>query len=514
MGRKFETEFPLTKILATLGPASEDAGTIGRLIESGVRVFRINFSHGTFDDYERMLDRVRQVSRDRGVYVGVLGDLCGPKLRVGKVVEGGVQLTPGSHVEFRRDVEETTAPVDGAPVKLSTNYPMLVEEVEPGQNILLDDGKVRLVCREKTGRGAARSLVCKVIHGGTITSRKGVNLPDTKLSAPALTEKDEECVKFAVKKEFDFLALSFVRSSDDVKELKQRLQDLGAHPGYSFRSKEGREFSSESPLAIPVISKIEKPQALDDLEAIVDASDAVMVARGDLGVEMDLEEVPLTQKRIIAECHERGRPVIVATQMLESMINSPTPTRAEVSDVANAIFDGADSVMLSGETAAGKYPVESAEMMHRVAQRTDDHLKSLPVSMTPPRKIRRTAYHPEALASGVGRIVRELDARLVVVWSHLDGSSVFLSQNRLSRPVLVFSSNESALRRSTILYGAHPVYMEPPANSDDFIRKADRLLLENNVVAKDDPIVFVLGEGFGKPGVVNKIGIHYAGETE
>ncbi|MCH2376460.1 MAG: pyruvate kinase, partial [Planctomycetes bacterium] len=199
MGRKFETEFPLTKILATLGPASEDAGTIGRLIESGVRVFRINFSHGTFDDYERMLDRVRQVSRDRGVYVGVLGDLCGPKLRVGKVVEGGVQLTPGSRVEFRRDVEETTAPVDGAPVKLSTNYPMLVEEVEPGQNILLDDGKVRLVCREKTGRGAARSLVCKVIHGGTITSRKGVNLPDTKLSTPALTEKDEECVKFAVK---------------------------------------------------------------------------------------------------------------------------------------------------------------------------------------------------------------------------------------------------------------------------------------------------------------------------
>ncbi|MBN1465426.1 hypothetical protein JXA02_06675, partial [candidate division KSB1 bacterium] len=293
-------EFLLTKIIATPGPASASPAVIEKMIQEGVRVFRINFSHGTFDQYETLLERVRAASARLDIPVGVLGDLAGPKIRVGQVVDGGVELIRGQRVEFQTDALVTLPPEqpDG-PVVFSTTWPDFISEVQPGETILLDDGYVRLRCLEQQGD----RLVCEVVDGGRITSGKGVNLPDTALSGPALTDKDLACVEFAVARGFDYLALSFVRGSDDVRQLKAKLRELGARPGAHFPYSENQlEFSTvevESESTIPVISKIEKPQAVVNLIDILRETDAVMIARGDLGVEMDLAEVAVTQKRII-----------------------------------------------------------------------------------------------------------------------------------------------------------------------------------------------------------------------
>jgi len=505
----------LTKIVATLGPASDELPTITEMIRAGVRVFRINFSHGSFDDYRRMLQRVREASQQTNIAVGVLGDLGGPKIRVGEVVEGGVELRVGDVVEFQR-TEIRTDPSLQARIVFSTTYPELVDEVQVGQPLMLNDGDVRLRCREKAGEGDELRLICEVEDGGVITSRKGVNLPDTELSTPALTEKDLQCVDFAVEHDVDYLALSFVRRSADVRRLRDRLCQLGL----PSRQPLGIDPPVTSPgdnqlrLPVPIISKIEKPQAVADIEAIIDASDGIMVARGDLGVELDLADVPVVQKRIIELCHDHGKPVIVATQMLESMIKSPLPTRAEVSDVANAIFDGADAVMLSGETAVGKWPIDAARMISRIAQRTNQHLQEQPFSVRPPRHTRPSRYQSAALARGVAAIVRDLDASLVVMWVNFDGSARFLSQNRLSRPIVAFSSNRDALRRMTLMYGVQPVFMEQPHSSADFIRRAEGVLTEAGWVSRGEAIVFVLGETIHDSYSTNHVFIHTIGETD
>ncbi|MCH5378023.1 MAG: pyruvate kinase, partial [Planctomycetes bacterium] len=503
----------LTKIVATLGPASDEPSTITTMIQAGVRVFRINFSHGSFDDYTRMLQRVRQASQQTGIAVGVLGDLGGPKIRVGEVVEGGIELRVGDVVEFQR-AEIRTDPSLQSRIVFSTSYPDLVDEVQVGQPMMLNDGDVRLRCSEKIGEGDGLRLVCEVEDGGVITSRKGVNLPDTELSTPALTEKDLRCVDFAVEHGFDFLALSFVRRSADVRRLRDRLcelglpsrQPLGIDPPVAGRR------DDELRLPIPIVSKIEKPQAVADIEAIIDASDGIMVARGDLGVELDLADVPVVQKRIIELCHDYGKPVIVATQMLESMINSPLPTRAEVSDVANAIFDGADAVMLSGETAIGKWPVDATRMIGRIAQRTNQHLQNQPFSARPPRHSRPSRYQSAALARGVATIVRDLDASMVVMWVNFDGSARFLSQNRLSRPIIAFCSDREALRRMTLMYGVQPIYMEQPQDSIDFIRRAESVLIQAGWVSRGEAVVFVLGETIPDSYSTNHVFIHTIGE--
>ena len=354
--------FLYTKTVATLGPASASVQVIRKLIESGVRVFRINFSHGTFEEYEAYFDKVREAEQLTGEYVAILGDLSGPKIRVGQVVKEGVQLKKGQCVEFVK--QQVVAGEKGSENLFSSTYPHFIDEVKKGEKILIDDGNIQLTCKDKTSGRTGKKLICKVLCGGLVTSSKGINLPDSVLSAPSMTEKDYACVKFAVRKGFDFLALSFVRSGEDVIALKKELIRLKARPKEDSL-KSGRfdfsRFFEDAENYVPIISKIEKPQAIDNLQSIIDETDGIMVARGDLGVEMDLAEVAILQKKIVRLCHENGKPVIVATQMLQSMIESPVPTRAEVSDVANAIFDGADAVMLSGETAVGKYPVETVE---------------------------------------------------------------------------------------------------------------------------------------------------------
>ncbi|MEM8886315.1 MAG: pyruvate kinase [Planctomycetota bacterium] len=478
-----ESGTPLTKIIATLGPASDELDTILELIREGVRCFRINFSHGDFEEYESRVHRVREASERTGVLVSVLGDLSGPKIRLGQVVTGGVKLAPDDEVFFVR--HEVVAGAAEGPIEFSTNYDHFLDEVQPGEAVLLNDGNVRL---RAEGRDGDR-LCCRVVHGGNLTSRKGVNLPDTELSVPALTERDRRCAAFAIQHGFDLLALSFVRRGRDVEMLREELQRIGA------------------PHDFPICAKIEKPQAIDDLAAILDASDFVMVARGDLGVEMDIAEVAVIQRGIVDRCHERGVPVIVATQMLESMIHAPVPTRAEVSDVANAIFQSVDAVMLSGETAVGRYPVETVKMMGRVVSKTNVYIRRKQIATaTPshPRGSRRT----EALAEATKSIGKALDVKLIAAWCDVASMRDF-SKHHIQRPILAFGADPVELRFTCLLYGIAPIHISMPETGRDFVAQVDEFIKEKGWAESGDAILLVLGSGHHGTGPADKVHVHY-----
>lgn len=505
--------YPLTKIIATLGPASSDPRTIEKLIEAGARVFRINFSHGSFSEYREMIRNVRETSKMLGIYTALLGDLSGPKIRVGHVEGDGIDLVSGDVIVFT-DEDDAGRQGKGPGIFLGTNYPAFIDEVKPGQRVLIDDGNILLEC----GIASEGSLSCTVINGGRISSHKGINLPDTDLSVPSLTDWDYQCIDFAVEQGLDLLALSFVRHGDDIKLLKERLTELGARPGVPWPNQKPdftRQYSQEDFEGfIPVISKIEKPQAIDQLVSIIEETDAVMVARGDLGVEMDLAEVAVHQKNIIRLCRQYGTPVIVATQMLQSMIELPVPTRAEVSDVANAIFDGADAVMLSGETAVGRHPVESVRMMARIARKANDYLRSIDCKPSYPFKPIEAHYRSAAIAHGVITMVKDIDAKLIVIWSQFGGGTVYLSQHKIPLPILSFSNNERTLRQHALLYAVHPIYLGMPASGSKFVESIDRIVLEKNWARKGDPVVIALGEPIHKIGVTNRVVVHYVGESE
>lgn len=502
----------LTKILATVGPASQDVGILVRMIEEGARAFRVNFSHGDFDDFDKSVRLIRQAAAQTGVPVGILGDLSGPKIRVTTVENGQLELAIGDHVEFtQRDIEACRHPETGV-VTVGTTYPAMVDDVEPGQRLLVNDGAIRMLVTDKVTaddspernrRPDDPRLICHVTGGGTLSNKKGVNLPDTDVSAPALTDWDEECAAWAVENDLDFLALSFVRKAADVTQLNDLLLKLG---------RDNRAIRSHSRL--PIVSKLEKPQAIDELDAILEETDAVMVARGDLGVEMDLAMVPVIQKQIIEAAHAHGKPVIVATQMLESMIHSFTPTRAEVSDVANAILDGTDAIMLSGETAVGDHPIQVVHTMARTARITEEYDAKKRVGTTkPPANLRESKYRTAALAHGVSTIVNDLDPAFVVMWSELGGGARYLSQNRLRRPILAISSSEPALRQMALLFGVHPIHMKRPKDTPTFLSDVDDILLGNRWSEPGDPIVVVKGEPLGTPGITNQIRIHYVGDV-
>jgi pyruvate kinase len=511
-------KFLLTKVIATLGPASESPQMIRKLIEEGVDAFRLNFSHGSMEVHAEMLDRVRQASRELDIPVAVIGDLSGPKIRIGEVPEGGITLSPARTVEFVSAAKGDKCREEADRIILTTNYPGFIKEVLPGHRILLDDGAIALECKQKTGSGENRKLVCRVLNSGLITSHKGVNLPETDLSVPALTEKDHLFIEFAVEHNIDFLALSFVRTAKDIISLKDRLRELRARPERPRITDPQHDALKKDPpyggQFIPVISKIEKPQALVNLEEILRETDLVMVARGDLGVEVELAEVAVHQKRIMHLCHEYGVPVIVATQMLQSMIQSPSPTRAEVSDVANAIFDGADAVMLSGETAVGKYPLEAVRMMNRITEKTNDYLRSHGTPLAMPHHFRQGTKESAAIAHGVKTIVEDIDIKMIVTWTHLAESVVYLSQYHIPLPILGFSNRGEDLRKMALLYGLMPMYMEPPKSGSQFIRQVDQMLIERKWAKTGEALVFVLGEPIGRVGISNRLVIHYLGGSE
>ena len=495
----------LTKIIATIGPASESPGVVRGLIEAGVSVFRLNFSHGTLEDHARRLTVIRDIARELGRPIAVMGDLQGPKIRVGRTPSGGLELAPGTDVVLRRGLAEARfEEVGGSRVAaLPFEYEPLVREVRPGHRVLINDGLVRMLAVDRDeARGELR---CRVLVGGLVTSAKGINLPDSEVSAPALGDRDWACVEWAVRHGLDFLAMSFVRRASEVLALKARL--AGMCP---IDRRESEDHGAGS--AIPVIAKIERPQALRELREIVEASDAVMVARGDLGVEMDIARVPIVQKAIVRECAEVGRPCIVATQMLESMIEQASPTRAEATDVANAVFDGAGCVMLSAETASGKRPVLAVETMRRIAQAAEEHLASLPRSPSPPPRPERA--RTAALAHGAWHMAMDTGAQLVVCWSQSGGAARYLSENAFPIPIIAYSSSEKAVRRMALLRGVTGVLANPPASMrlSDWNAQVDRDLVSRGWARQGTPIVLLAGKPLGMPRVMTMVAIHRVGE--
>ena len=475
-----------TKIVATMGPACGDVDTLLRLFQAGVSICRLNFSHGALDGHLLTLRNIHEAASRYSQPIGVLGDLCGPKIRLGKIRDinntGGMPITVGDTLTIHRKE------IEGENGRVSSIFSQLVDEVQVGQRVLIEDGLLRFVCTEKKGD----ELICNCTAGGILKSSKGINLPDTAVNVPSMTERDWECVDWAVDQRLDYLALSFVRKADDLKELRAYLTDKVSD--------------------IHLIAKIEKPEAVEHIDEIIDASDGLMVARGDLGVEMDVAQVPIIQKDLIRRCHTAGKPVIVATQMLQSMIEQSSPTRAEVSDVANAIFDGTDAVMLSGETSVGKFPVITVHTMAHIAEVTEDYLVQ-DDSQAPPLPTVKTPLPAGALASGALRIVHDLKAKLVVVWTQTGTTARVFSKHHFPVPIIAMSPDHRSLRRMALHYGVIPQEMSASPDLTALIAKVDSFVIDNKYAAVKDRILIVAGWSPSMPGTMNGIVIHTVGDA-
>ncbi len=467
----------LTRIVATLGPASRSEEKLAELLEAGVSVCRLNFSHGALEEHAEVLARIRRWSDEHRRPVAVLGDLSGPKIRLREVAGGSVLLRAGDVVRFVRGDAPCTAS------ELTTSYERFVDEVEPGHRIYIDDGLIRLLAVDRT----ADAVECTVTVGGPVSSHKGVNLPDTPLSVPALTEKDRRDLAWAIEHGLDYVALSFVRRPADLDALREI---LGGH---------------ENPPR--VVAKIEKCEALEHIDAILERTDALMVARGDLGVEMDIWRVPVVQKMLIERCRQAGVPVIVATQMLQSMVANPTPTRAEVSDVATAIFDGADAVMLSAETASGQYPALAVEMMARVAREAERYQAALPRHpVTPPVSAAEQAVG--AVCHAAVQAALDLKARVVAAWTATGRTVHLLSGHRLPMPVVGLTYDDRVYRRLCLLYGVVPLRVEPYDHPSKMAEALDRHLLSRRVVDPGDLVVVVTSTEPETPGATDTVLVH------
>jgi pyruvate kinase len=478
--RASRTEPPArTKVVATIGPASSGP-RLPQLLDAGVDVCRLNFSHGELQDHAAALAGIRQWAARHDSPVAVLGDLCGPKIRLNRLAGDRFELTPGQSVRFVRGDAE------GTPERLTVSYPHFIDEVEVGSRIYIDDGLVRCLVTDRS----ADALTCTVTAGGVVSNRKGVNLPDTRLSIAALTEKDRRDASWALEHELDYLALSFVRQPDDLRQL-QALLPSRPRPG--------------------VIVKIEMVEALEHLDELVALSDGVMVARGDLGVQMDVWQVPLVQKAITRRCREAGKPVIIATQMLQSMMEHPMPTRAEVSDVANAILDSADAVMLSGESASGRYPVQAVEMMRRVARAAEAFPGGSPI---PEAGGNVFVANPvaSAIAHAAVHAARHVSARLVAVWTATGETARLIAQHRLPIPVVALSADEGVLRRLSLVYGLVPLRIEPVRNPAEMGRTLDARLAEHNLARPGDLVVVVTSTKPSMPGTTDVTLIHQVGK--
>lgn len=467
-----------TKIVATLGPATTSEVMIAGLAKAGASVLRINMAHGTLEEHSIQVQRIRQISRTLGLPLAIHVDLAGPKIRLGELPGGEMDLLAGQQVRLAR------TPTPGATYELSTTYAPLVDELSVGDRVMLADATVGLVVDEKK----PDYVVCEVTNPGLIRSRQGVNLPGVKLSLKALGEADRPAVQWAITEKADYVGLSFVRSPADVLELKKLLRDGGSRAR--------------------VIAKIEKPEALAQLAEIVTAADGVMVARGDLGAEIDLAEVPLAQKRIIAECNRQQRPVIVATQMLESMQRSRWPTRAEVTDVANAVLDGCDACMLSGETAIGQYPCESVALMQRVALATEARFRELPPPPSPQGIVDGVKRITQAVVLGAERIARELSAHLLVVVSRSGATALAMSKRRGFTPVIGLSGDEVTLRQMCLYWGVIPLAGAPVDDLAATKTYVHQWATKAGLLATGDFVVLVAGTGVAS-GSHNLVEVHH-----
>ncbi len=442
---------PKTKIVATLGPSSLNEDVLTEMIYSGMKVARLNFSHGEKDFHMEAINLVRKVSQKLDIPVAILADLQGPRLRVGNLKEE-ILLKEGEIVELV-DIGK-----EGIEIPLS----LILEDIKEGDRILFDDGRIKVLI---TGKEKER-LVGKVIQGGKLKPRKGINLPDTELSLPVLTDKDKEDLEFAVEKGTDIIALSFVRDGSDVEKVRRIIGDRD----------------------LPVIAKIERPVAYKNIDSILENFDGVMVARGDLGVEMEIEMIPILQKEIIKRANIKGKLVITATQMLESMIENPSPTRAESTDIANSIIDGTDALMLSGETAVGRYPAKAVEFMAKIASTTEDNLRidSLycPEGITPACSV----------SSASVKVAKEVNAKLIMVFSVSGATAILISKMRPVCPIMAFTPSETVRRKLSIYWGVFPLLLQSQAETDQMIENGEKILKEKGFVQRGDSIVIVAGK--------------------
>lgn len=465
-----------TKIVATIGPASSSPKMLQRLMQSGVDIIRLNFSHGENSEKHELIECIREVSGRLGRDVGILADLQGPKIRTGKMRDNAMHLTRGEEVTI------TTADILGEHGLIPTIYRDLPRDVRPGSRILLDDGLLELKVLSVVGD----DVLCSVVTGGILKNNKGINLPGVKVSAPSLTEKDLVDLQFCLKEQIDYIALSFVRTAEDVEELKRII------------SASGRQ--------IPIVAKIEKPEALRNFNKILKVTDAVMVARGDLGVEVQPEKVPVYQKKIIEACNRAGKPVITATQMLDSMIKNPRPTRAETSDVANAIIDGTDAVMLSAETASGDYPQEAVETMVRIALEVEQS------------GFMRRTEHGSDLSRGVAQAVAEsacsaagtLKAKAIVVFTQSGSTAALISCFRPQTPIIAFTSSSDIRRRLALFWGVHSTEVGIMENTDQQIFEVEKRLLASGF-RKGDRVVIIMGTPIETRGSTNLMKVHTLG---
>lgn len=467
-----------TKIVATIGPASAEPQTLRRLIDAGVDVFRINFSHASQAEFDLYFKSVRELSAATGRTVGVLADLQGPKLRVGELANHqALVLSDGDPIEI------TTKPVVGTRERISTSYAALPKDVQAGDRILLADGAIELRVIS-TDTDAVR---CTVVHGGKLGEHKGINLPGIKISVPALTEKDRDDLAHAVRAGVDFIAISFVRRPHDVVEAKQLVREAGSDT--------------------PVVAKIEKPDAIDSLDEIMDASDAVMVARGDLGVEMAPERVPTLQKHIIRRANTHLIPCITATQMLESMVHAPRPTRAEASDVANAIIDGTDALMLSEETAAGEYPVETVQTMVRIALDAEANF--------PPRERRRRRVDNDshAIAHAACYIAESIDTRAIAAFTRSGFSARIVSKDRPIVPIYAFVPDDAVGRRLALDWAVLPLVIDFGRSTEELLQTVETELLRREAARRGEAVIVVGGSPLGVRGRTNFLRIIRAGES-
>jgi len=466
------------KIVATFGPALSEYEKTKAAILAGVDVARLNLSHGDYSVHEKSFNNIRSASKEVGKPVGVLVDLQGPKIRVGRFANGSEELNVGD--QFTITIED----VPGDSKICSTTYKGLPGDVKAGDPLLIDDGRISLRAVEVD----SKQVVCKVEIGGTISNNKGINLPGVAVNVPAMSEKDEQDLRWALRLGADMIALSFVRSAKDVSRAHEIMREEGRF--------------------VPVIAKIEKPQAVAALEEIVDAFDGIMVARGDLGVELPLEQVPLVQKRAVELARRWAKPVIVATQMLESMIENSRPTRAEASDVANAVLDGADALMLSGETSVGKYPVETVQTMARIIESTEENgLERIPDLGTKPHT------HSGAVVRSALDIADLLGSKFVCVFTESGDTLKRVSRLRSRIPVLAFTPNEDVQRKLSLVWGATTFLVPKVTHTDQMIKQVDEIVLQSGKCKLGDEVVVVAGSPPGIPGSTNSLRVHRVGDA-
>jgi pyruvate kinase len=450
-----------TKVVATVGPASRSYENLLKLVKAGVNVFRLNFSHGSHEQHLEVMQSISRINETYGTHISILCDLQGPKLRVGLMKNGGVEVKNGSSILFTNKEE-----VEGTAEKVYMAYEYFANDVKPGEKVLIDDGKLVLEVLETNGTD---EVMLKVVHGGMLKSRKGVNLPNTKISLPSLTPKDEIDLDFILTRpEVDWIALSFVRYAEDMIDLKERIQARGH--------------------SAKMIAKIEKPEALENIIEIIDATDAVMVARGDLGVEVPMEQLPLTQKYIVAECVKRATPVIVATHMMESMIDNPSPTRAEITDVANAVIDGADAVMLSGETSVGSFPITTVEKMVRIITEAEKHEDVHYKGLVPSKE--SGTYLADAICYNTCKIAGEVDASAIIAMTASGYTGFKIASNRPNCPIYVFSHNRNILAQLNLVWGVRAFYYSEEDNTtDETIEEVQNELKKRGLINPGDIVI-------------------------